>query len=41
LAATQVYARLDLDPVREALEQNAKLMFGPSDRGGKSSVDPV
>ncbi len=41
LAATQVYARLDLDPVREALEQNAKLMFGPSDRGGKSSVGPA
>ncbi len=37
LAATQVYARLDLDPVRRALEENAKLMFGPSkDIGGTS-----
>lgn len=35
MAATQVYARLDLDPVREALEQNAKLMFGPLDHGAK------
>jgi integrase len=28
LASTQVYARLDLDPVRHALEENAKLMLG-------------
>jgi hypothetical protein len=27
-AATQIYARLDLDPVRHALDENAKLMFG-------------
>jgi hypothetical protein len=38
MAATKVYARLDLDPVREALEQNAKLMFGPSDHDDKSTV---
>jgi integrase len=29
VATTQIYARLDLDPVREALERNARLMFGP------------
>ena len=29
LRATQVYARLDLGPVREALERNAALMVGP------------
>jgi integrase len=28
LAATQICARLDLDPVRHALDENAKLMFG-------------
>jgi hypothetical protein len=28
LAATQFYARLALDPVRHALEENAKLMLG-------------
>jgi integrase len=27
---TQIYARLDLDPVREALERNSRLMFAPS-----------
>ena len=36
-AATQVYARLSIDPVREALERNAKLMFGPSDAENKST----
>jgi integrase len=36
MAATQVYARLDLDPVREALEQNSKLMFGPLGHSAKS-----
>ncbi len=25
---TAIYARLDLEPIREALERNAKLMFG-------------
>jgi integrase len=38
-AATQVYARLDLDHVREALEQNAKLMLSASERGGKPTID--
>jgi integrase len=28
VSTTQIYARLDLDPVRTALERNAKLMFG-------------
>ena len=28
VSTTQIYARLDLDPVREALEKNARLMFG-------------
>ena len=28
VSTTQVYARLNLDPVREALERNAQLMFG-------------
>ena len=28
VSTTQIYARLDLDPVREALEHNARLMFG-------------
>jgi integrase len=37
IAATQIYARLDLDPVRRALEENAQLMLGPSkDKGGTS-----
>jgi hypothetical protein len=38
LAATQIYARLDLNPVREVLENNATLMFGSSDRGHKSTA---
>lgn len=45
LAATQIYARLDLAPVRHALEENAKLMLGKvlsadklsSDRDGSGS----
>ncbi len=28
VSATQVYARLDIDPLREALERNARLMLG-------------
>jgi site-specific recombinase XerD len=27
-STTAIYARLDLEPIREALERNAKLMFG-------------
>jgi integrase len=32
-STTAVYARLDLDPVREALERNARLMFAPAGEG--------
>jgi integrase len=31
--ATEIYARLDLDPVREALERNARLMLGANAYG--------
>jgi site-specific recombinase XerD len=30
VSTTQVYARLDINPLREALERNAQLMFGGS-----------
>jgi integrase len=30
VSTTQIYARLDIDPVREALERNARLMFALS-----------
>jgi hypothetical protein len=30
-SATAVYARLDLEPVRRALEANAQAMLGPSE----------
>jgi integrase len=39
-SATQVYARLDLEPVRDALEKNAALMFGPTADGG-GLVSPI
>jgi len=29
VSTTQVYARLDINALREALERNARLMFGP------------
>ena len=32
-STTQIYARLDLEPVRDALEKNAALMFGVADSG--------
>jgi integrase len=28
VSTTQIYARLDINPLREALERNARLMFG-------------
>jgi hypothetical protein len=28
VSTTQIYARLDLEPVRDVLEKNAELMFG-------------
>ena len=31
LSTTQIYARLDLEPVRSALEKTAQLMFGKSE----------
>ena len=31
VSTTQIYARLDLEPVRDALEKNAALMFGTAD----------
>jgi hypothetical protein len=34
LNSTSIYARLDLDPVRQALEKNAALMMGAAS-GGK------
>ena len=34
-STTQVYARLDLEPVRDALEKNAALMFGATADGGE------
>jgi len=37
-ASTQIYARLDLDPIRAALEKNAALMLGaPSNKAQKRS----
>jgi hypothetical protein len=42
VSTTQVYARLDLEPVRDALEKNAALMFGPTAEGvGWVSVVPL
>jgi integrase len=40
VSTTQIYARLDLEPVRDALEKNAELMFGPAadDAGPVSPV---
>ena len=41
VSTTQIYARLDLEPVRDALEKNAALMFGPTaDGGGRVSRVP-
>lgn len=40
VSTTQVYTRLDLEPVRDALEKNAALMFGPTTDGGEP-VSPV
>jgi integrase len=37
ISTTQVYARLDLEPVRDALERNAKLMLGKA--GNESDQD--
>jgi integrase len=37
VSTTQIYARLDINPLREALERNAQLMFGADTRSGKSS----
>jgi integrase len=39
MAATQIYARIDLDPVRHALEENAKLMLGNMRNAAASSSD--
>jgi len=35
-STTQIYARLDINTLREALEQNARLMFGKDAQSGKS-----
>ena len=35
IATTQIYARLALDPVREALEQNATRMLGVQNAPGR------
>jgi integrase len=35
VATTQVYARLDINPLRGALERNARLMFGGGDQTDK------
>lgn len=32
--ATEIYSRLDLDPVREALERNAALMLAATGANG-------
>jgi integrase len=39
LSATQIYARLDLAPVRHALEENAKLMLGNVRDAAESSSE--
>ena len=37
-SATQVYARLALDPLRQALEKNAQLMFSSTDLGAETKT---
>jgi hypothetical protein len=34
VSTTQIYARLDLEPVRDAIDKSAALMFGSAADGG-------
>ena len=36
VSSTQIYSRLDINPLGEALERNARLVFGGDTQSGKS-----